>query len=47
MRVPLSWLREYVAFDATAAELARRLAISWASASTRTYSRSQERGAFT
>jgi phenylalanyl-tRNA synthetase beta chain len=28
MRVPLSWLREYVEVDASAAELARRLAIS-------------------
>jgi phenylalanyl-tRNA synthetase beta chain len=28
MRVPLSWLREYVRFDVPAAELARRLAIS-------------------
>src|SRR5919109_4559717 len=28
MRVPLSWLREYVRVDATAAEIARRLAIS-------------------
>src|SRR5438093_10061301 len=28
MRAPLSWLREYVSFDATAEELARRLRIS-------------------
>lgn len=28
MRAPLSWLREYVAVDATAAEIARRLAVS-------------------
>jgi phenylalanyl-tRNA synthetase beta chain len=28
MRVPLSWLREYVTVDATAQEIARRLAIS-------------------
>jgi phenylalanyl-tRNA synthetase beta chain len=28
MRVPLSWLREYVTVDATAEEIARRLAIS-------------------
>src|SRR5215475_6724535 len=28
MRVPLSWLREYVAVDASAADIARRLAIS-------------------
>ena len=28
MRVPLSWLREYVDFDVPAAELARRLSIS-------------------
>jgi phenylalanyl-tRNA synthetase beta chain len=30
MRVPLSWLREYVAFDLPAAELAERLAVSTA-----------------
>ena len=28
MRAPLSWLREYVTVDATAAEIAQRLAIS-------------------
>ena len=28
MRVPLSWLREYVTVDATASEIADRLAIS-------------------
>ena len=28
MRAPLSWLREYVDVDATAAEIARRLAVS-------------------
>ena len=28
MRAPLSWLREYVRVDATAAEIVRRLSIS-------------------
>ena len=28
MRVPLSWLREYVHVDATADQIARRLAVS-------------------
>ncbi len=30
MKVPLSWLREYVRTDATAAEIAHRLSISTA-----------------